>query len=140
MRGEKVMIDTDLTGLYRVATGTFNQSVRRYMLRFPADFMFQLTADETENLRSQIVISSWGGRRYLPFVFTEQGVAMLSSVLKSDRAIQVNMAITRAFCETARAARHSSAFCGDAKLSQAPHRLSGAGISTKMRKLQPLRH
>ncbi len=91
------MIDTDLAGLYRVATGTFNQSVRRYMLRFPADFMFQLTADETENLRSQIVISSWGGRRYLPFVFTEQGVAMLSSVLKSDRAIQVNMAITRAF-------------------------------------------
>jgi hypothetical protein len=67
------------------------------MLRFPADFMFQLTADEAENLRSQIVISSWGGRRYLPFVFTEQGVATLSSVLKSNRAIQVNIAIMRAF-------------------------------------------
>ena len=67
------------------------------MARFPADFMFQLTADEAENLRSQIVISSWGGRRYLPFVFTEQGVAMLSSVLKSDRAIQVNIAIMCAF-------------------------------------------
>ena len=67
------------------------------MLRFPADFMFQLNSDESENLRSQIVTSSWGGRRYLPFVFTEQGVAMLSSVLKSDRAIQVNIAIMRAF-------------------------------------------
>jgi hypothetical protein len=89
--------DNDLAALYRVSTGTFNQAVRRNLLRFPADFMFQLTADEAENLRSQIVISSWGGRRYLPFVFTEQGVAMLSSVLKSDRAIQVNIAIMRAF-------------------------------------------
>lgn len=97
VRGKKVMIDTDLAGLYRVATGTFNQAVRRNMLRFPADFMFQLTADEAETLRSQIVISCWGGQRYLPFVFTEQGVAMLSSVLKSDRAIQVNIAIMRAF-------------------------------------------
>lgn len=99
IRGKKVMLDTDLAGLYRVATGTFNQAVRRNMLRFPADFMFQLTADETENLRSQIVISSWGGRRYLPFVFTEQGVAMLSSVLKSERAIHVNSAIMRAFAK-----------------------------------------
>jgi hypothetical protein len=97
VRGQKVMVDNDLADLYRVSTGTFNQAVRRNMLRFPADFMFQLTADEAENLRSQIVISSWGGRRYLPFVFTEQGVAMLSSVLKSDRAIQVNIAIMRAF-------------------------------------------
>ena len=97
VRGEKVMIDKDLAILYRVTTGTFNQAVRRNMARFPPDFMFQLTGDEAENLRSQIVISSWGGRRYLPFVFTEQGVAMLSSVLKSDRAIQVNIAIMRAF-------------------------------------------
>ncbi len=97
VRKQKVMIDNDLADLYRVPTGTFNQAVRRNMARFPADFMFQLTADEAENLRSQIVISSWGGRRYLPFVFTEQGVAMLSSVLKSDRAIQVNIAIMRAF-------------------------------------------
>jgi len=97
IRGQKVMIDDDLADLYRVTTGTFNQAVRRNMARFPPDFMFQLTADEAENLRSQIVISSWGGRRYLPFVFTEQGVAMLSSVLKSDRAIQVNIAIMRAF-------------------------------------------
>ena len=97
VRKQKVMIDNDLADLYRVTTGTFNQAVRRNMARFPTDFMFQLTADEAENLRSQIVISSWGGRRYLPFVFTEQGVAMLSSVLKSDRAIHVNIAIMRAF-------------------------------------------
>jgi hypothetical protein len=97
VRKQKVMIDNDLADLYRVPTGTFNQAVRRNMARFPADFMFQLTADEAENLRSQIVISSWGGRRYLPFVFTEQGVAMLSSVPKSDRAIHVNIAIMRAF-------------------------------------------
>jgi hypothetical protein len=97
IRGQKVMIDTDLATLYRVPTKVFNQAVRRNMLRFPADFMFQLTSEETENLRSQIVTSSWGGRRYMPFVFTEQGVAMLSSVLKSDRAIQVNIAIMRAF-------------------------------------------
>lgn len=91
------MADTDLAVLYRVPTGAFNQAVRRNILRFPADFMFQLTSEESENLRSQFVISSWGGRRYLPYVFTEQGVAMLSSVLKSDRAIQVNIAIMRAF-------------------------------------------
>ncbi|MGB6946590.1 MAG: ORF6N domain-containing protein [Bryobacteraceae bacterium] len=97
VRGKKVMIDNDLAALYRVTTGTFNQAVRRNILRFPADFMFQLTGEEAENLRSQIVISSWGGRRYLPLVFTEQGVAMLSSVLKSERAIQVNIAIMRAF-------------------------------------------
>lgn len=97
VRGQKVMTDTDLAALYRVPTGAFNQAVRRNIQRFPADFMFQLTTEEAENLRSQFVISSWGGRRYLPFVFTEQGVAMLSSVLKSDRAIQVNIAIMRAF-------------------------------------------
>jgi ORF6N domain len=97
VRNQRVMTDTDLAVLYRVPTKAFNQAVRRNLMRFPADFMFQLTSDETENLRSQFVTSSWGGRRYLPFVFTEQGVAMLSSVLKSDRAIQVNIAIMRAF-------------------------------------------
>jgi len=97
VRSQKVMIDNDLALLYRVPTKAFNQAVRRNMPRFPADFMFQLTSDETENLRSQVVTSSWGGRRYLPLVFTEQGVAMLSSVLKSERAIQVNIAIMRAF-------------------------------------------
>jgi uncharacterized membrane-anchored protein YjiN (DUF445 family) len=97
VRGQKVMTDNDVAVLYRVPTGALNQAVRRNIQRFPADFMFQLTSEETENLKSQFVISSWGGRRHLPFVFTEQGVAMLSSVLKSDRAIQVNIAIMRAF-------------------------------------------
>ena len=97
IRGQKVMMDTDLAGLYRVTTKRLNQQVRRNKSRFPSDFMFQLTARETANLRSQIATSSWGGRRYRSLAFTEQGVAMLSSVLSSERAIQVNIAIMRAF-------------------------------------------
>ena len=97
MRREKVMLDVDLAELYRVETRTLLQAVKRNSERFPPDFAFQLTSQEFQNLRSQIVISSWGGRRYLPFAFTEQGVAMLSSVLNSERAIQVNIAIMRTF-------------------------------------------
>ncbi|KKW32338.1 MAG: KilA-N, DNA-binding domain protein [Candidatus Uhrbacteria bacterium GW2011_GWA2_52_8d] len=98
-RGKNVMIDRDLATLYGVETRVLNQAVRRNVQRFPEDFMFQLTDQESQNLRSQIVISSleYGGRRYSPYVFTEQGVAMLSSVLKSDRAIQVNIQIMRTF-------------------------------------------
>jgi hypothetical protein len=99
VRGTKVMLDSDLAELYDVETRILNQSIQRNRIRFPEDFMFQLTADEAELLRSQIVISNKGrgGRRYLPFVFTENGVAMLSSVLNSDRAILVNIQIMRAF-------------------------------------------
>ncbi|MBV9216970.1 MAG: ORF6N domain-containing protein [Acidobacteria bacterium] len=100
IRGQKVMLDSKLAALYGVSTKVFNQAVKRNIDRFPYDFRFQLTADEQGNLRSQIVTSSLkthGGRRYLPYVFTEQGVAMLSSVLNSDRAVQVNIAIMRAF-------------------------------------------
>lgn len=97
IRGQKVMLDSDLAELYRVATKAFNQGVKRNLARFPKDFMFRLTIKEAENLRSQIVTSNWGGRRHLPYVFTEQGVAMLSSVLHSERAVQVNIAIMRAF-------------------------------------------
>ncbi len=97
VRRQKVLLDFDLAALYQVSTKAFNQAVRRNLARFPADFIFQLTPEEAENLRSQFVTSSWGGRRYLPYAFTEQGVAMLSSVLKSGRAIQVNIAIMRAF-------------------------------------------
>ena len=93
------MLDKDLAGLYDVETKVLKQVVRRNINRFPSDFMFELTKDEFNNLRSQIVTSSWGGARYLPMVFTEQGVAMLSSVLKSDRAIQVNIQIMRAFTQ-----------------------------------------
>ncbi len=97
IRGQKVMMDSDLAELYGVTTKRFNEQVRRNEKRFPVDFMFQLSEAETSNLRSQIATSSWGGRRYLPFVFTEQGVAMLSGVLNSDRAIEVNIMIMRAF-------------------------------------------
>ena len=98
LRGHKVLLDTDLATLYGVEVKVLNQAVKRNLERFPADFMFQLTEEEAANLRSQIVTSSsWGGRRYLPFAFTEQGVAMLSSVLRSPRAIKVNIEIMRAF-------------------------------------------
>ena len=98
VRGHKVMLDADLAELYGVPTKRLNEAVRRNATRFPEDFMFQITAEEAENLRSQIATSSlWGGRRYLPLAFTEQGVSMLSSVLNSERAIQVNVAIMRAF-------------------------------------------
>jgi len=98
IRGHKVMLDADLAELYGVPTKRLNEAVRRNAARFPEDFMFRLTAEEAENLRSQIATSSlWGGRRYLPVAFTEQGVAMLSSVLNSEQAIQVNVTIMRAF-------------------------------------------
>lgn len=97
IRGYKVMLDSDLAALYGVPTGRLNEQVKRNGKRFPDDFMFLLTKQEFENLKSQFAISSWGGRRKLPYVFTEQGVAMLSSVLSSDRAIQVNIAIMRTF-------------------------------------------
>jgi hypothetical protein len=97
VRGKKVMLDKDLAELYDVETKALNQAVKRNLLRFPEDFMFQLSKEEFENLRSQIVTSSWGGRRTLPYAFTEQGVAMLSSILNSERAILVNIHIIRIF-------------------------------------------
>ncbi len=97
VRGNKAMLDKDLAELYQVPTKTLVQAVKRNINRFPSDFMYQLTDKEVVNLRSQFVTSSWGGRRYRPYLFTEQGIAMLSSVLKSDRAIQVNIYIMRTF-------------------------------------------
>lgn len=97
IRSKKVMLDRDLAKLYQVPTKVLNQAVRRNIGRFPKDFMFELTVLETKNLRSQLVTSSWGGSRYKILCFTEQGVAMLSSVLKSERAIQVNIQIMRIF-------------------------------------------
>lgn len=99
LRGHKVLLDTNLAALYGVATGALIQAVKRNIQRFPEDFMFQLTAREWSSLRSQFVISNdaRGGRRYAPYAFTEQGVAMLSSVLKSTRAITVNIEIMRTF-------------------------------------------
>lgn len=97
IRGQRVMLDRDLAELYRVSTGALNQAVKRNIRRFPPDFMFQLTSQEYANLKSQIVISSWGGVRKMPYAFTEQGVAMLSGLLKSDVAIDANIVIMRAF-------------------------------------------
>lgn len=93
----KVMLDSDLAELYQVGTKRLNEQVKRNSERFPEDFMFQLTNEQWENLKSQNATSSWGGRRTLPFVFTEQGVAMLSSVLNSSVAIKVNIQIIRVF-------------------------------------------
>ena len=97
IRGKKVILDLELAKMYQTETKRLKESVRRNIRRFPPDFMFELTAEEWGNLRSQIATSSWGGQRYLPFAFTEQGVAMLSSVLNSEIAIDVNIAIMRAF-------------------------------------------
>jgi phage regulator Rha-like protein len=97
IRGMKVMLDADLAELYGVETKQLKRAVRRNIDRFPSDFMFDLTRDEFTNLRSHIGTSSWGGERYVPMSFTEQGVAMLSSVLNSKRAIQVNIQIIRTF-------------------------------------------
>ena len=93
IRGLKVMLDSDLADLYGVTTKRLNEQVKRNIYRFPDDFMFQLTESEFENLKSQFATSSWGGRRTLPYAFTEHGVLMLSSVLNSELAIKVNIQI-----------------------------------------------
>jgi hypothetical protein len=97
VRNQKVMLDEDLAQMYRVETRRLNEQVKRNLNRFPKDFMFTLTEKEYENLKSQNATSSWGGRRKLPNAFTEQGVAMLSSILNSDVAIEVNIRIIRVF-------------------------------------------
>jgi len=97
IRDKKVILDNDLAELYDVETRRLNEQVKRNIDRFPVDFMFQLSQEEFENLKSQFATSSWGGRRKLPYAFTEQGVAMLSGVLHSDRAIKVNIQIMRVF-------------------------------------------
>lgn len=97
IRDQQVMLDSDLARLYGVETRVLNQAVKRNIERFPEDFMFQLTEEDSQNLKSQNVISSWGGNRKPPYAFTENGVAMLSSVLRSPTAIEVNIRIMRAF-------------------------------------------
>jgi tetrahydromethanopterin S-methyltransferase subunit G len=104
IRGKRVMLDRDLAELYGVPTKALVQSVGRNIKRFPNDFMLVLTYQEFRNLKSQIVTSSWGGRRYLPYAFTQEGVAMLSSVLNSERSILVNIQIMRAFVALRRVA------------------------------------
>jgi phage regulator Rha-like protein len=102
IRGYKVMLDSDLAALYQVETRRLNEAVKRNLSRFPPEFMFQLTKPEYANLISQNATSSWGGRRKLPFAFTEHGVVMLSSVLNSEIATQINLSIVKAFIEMRR--------------------------------------
>jgi len=124
LRGEKVMLDADLAALYGVTTGNLNKAVLRNRDRFPADFMFQLAANEERDLRFQTGISSsYGGRRYRPYAFTEQGVAMLSSVLRSPRAVQVNIAIMRAFVQLRQALAGHAELAR--KLAELERRLEG---------------
>jgi len=125
VRGRQVMLDEDLADLYAVETRILVQQVKRNAKRFPPDFMFQLTKAEAETLRSQIVTSNEGrgGRRYAPYVFTEQGVAMLSGVLRSDRAIAVNIEIMRAFIELRRVASSYAEI--EKRLEQIERRIGG---------------
>ena len=97
IRGQKVILDFELAKMYQVETKRLKESVRRNIRRFPEDFMFELSTEEWVILRTQFATSSWGGQRYNPYAFTEQGVAMLSSVLNSEIAIDINIAIVRAF-------------------------------------------
>lgn len=97
IRGHKVILDFELAKMYQVETRRLKESVRRNIRRFPKDFMFELTQEEWSNLRSQFATSSWGGQRHAPFAFTEQGIAMLSGLLNSDIAIEINISIMRAF-------------------------------------------
>ena len=97
IRGQKVILDFDLAKMYQVETKRLKESVRRNIRRFPEDFMFELSTEEWVILRTQFATSSWGGQRYNPYAFTEQGIAMLSSVLNSEIAIDINIAIMRAF-------------------------------------------
>jgi hypothetical protein len=99
LRGQRVILDRELAALYGVTTGRLNEAVKRNAERFPEDFMFQLTARELENLRSQFATSSWGGRRYRPFAFTEHGAIMAATVLNSPRAVEMSVYVVRAFVQ-----------------------------------------
>ena len=126
IRGQKVMLDYDLADLYGVPTKALKQAVRRNIDRFPSDFMFELTDQESANLRSQFVTSSspqWGGMRYKPMAFTQEGVAMLSGVLRSTRAVQVNIAIMRAIVRLREALSASKELAR--KLAELEKRISG---------------
>jgi ORF6N domain len=115
IRGHKAMLDKDLAGMYGIETKVLKQAVKRNIERFPKDFMFTLTQKEFKHLRSQIVTSSWGGSRYMPFAFTEQGVAMLSGVINSSKAIEMNITIMRAFVEMRKLAHGNKKIAAEIK-------------------------
>ena len=130
IRGQKVMLDRDLAEMYGVLTGNLNKAVKRNEKRFPVDFMFQLTETEYKNLMFQNGISRWGGTRKLPFAFTEQGVAMLSSVLNSDRAIEVNIQIIRLFTKLRNAVLDNKEVL--LKLEKIDKKIMNLGFDVKM--------
>lgn len=132
IRGQKVMLDIDLAELYQVETGRLNEQVRRNLSRFPSDFMFQLTIQEWKSLRSHFAISNKGrgGRRYAPLAFTEHGVLMLSSVLNSERAIQVNIQIMRTYSKLRQIAMNNK--CILLKLEQMERRVTKHDKSLRM--------
>jgi hypothetical protein len=99
LRGHRIILDRDLAGIYGVTTGRLNEAVKRNLRRFPEDFMFRLTAAEADDLRSQFAISSWGGRRYLPYAFTEHGAIQAANVLNSGRAVEMSVYVVRAFVQ-----------------------------------------
>jgi hypothetical protein len=138
IRGQKVMLDRDLAGLYEVKTSYLNLAVRRNWQRFPEDFMFQLTDDE--NLRLQFATSSstHGGRRYLPYVFTEHGVAMLSSVLHSERAVQMNILIVRAFMKLRALVAGQTALARRLEKLEATQKDHGAVLSIVVKDIEAL--
>ena len=131
IRGEKVMLDNDLAFLYGVTTKVLKQAVRRNSARFPEDFMFLLTKDETDSLRSQFVTLKRGEHsKYLPFAFTEQGVAMLSGVLRSPAAVQVNIAIMRAFAHFRKVLEINSTLAG--KIQELENKVTGHDEKIKL--------
>lgn len=141
IRGQKVMLDSDLATLYRVLTKNLNLAVRRNADRFPEDFMFQLTKEEFDNLKLQIATSSsgYGGRRYLPYAFTELGVAMLSSVLHSERAVQMNILIMRTFVKLRQALAANQGLAGDIerlKATQRQHAIALVEVIKEIRRLK----
>jgi len=130
IRGERVMLDADLAVIYGVTTKALVQAVKRNLDRFPAGFMFQLTPDEFSNLRSQIVTSSWGGRRYPPYAFTEHGAVMLAALLKSKRAIEVSVFVVKAFIRMRRMLADQRQFA--LKLAEIESKLSAHDQSIKV--------
>jgi len=142
VRLQKVMLDSDLARLYEVPTKVFNQAVKRNLERFPEDFMFQLTSSEAGSLRSQSVTSKTGrgGSRYLPFVFTEHGVAMLSSVLKSKRAVQMNILIVRAFVKLREMFSTHKAWAARLEKLESNQRRHASVINILAEEIQDLKH
>jgi len=130
IRGQKVMLDNDLAELYEVETKVLNQQVKRNIKRFPEDFMFQLSKEEFDDLKSQNVTSSWGGRRTAPFAFTEHGVLMLSSVLRSEQAIAVNISIVRVFTKMRELLLHHKDLV--LRMDQIERNVSGQGEEIKV--------